>query len=83
MPVQERDGGAHCVCMVQRSARACCCVDGCPAGTDFDHNVKHWRIFADVLNDVAIFIELIAPSFPSAFVPLVCLSSLFKVWRFL
>jgi len=47
-------------------------------GTEFDHNVKTWRIFADVLCDVAIFIELLAPMFPSVFVGLVCVSSILK-----
>eukprot|EP00051_Salpingoeca_urceolata_P022488 m.368408 g.368408 ORF g.368408 m.368408 type:complete len:442 (-) comp19977_c1_seq9:49-1374(-) len=45
-------------------------------GTDLDNNSKQWRLVADVLNDVAIFVELLSPAFPSYFVLLVCFSSL-------
>jgi hypothetical protein len=36
------------------------------------------RLFADVLNDVAIFIELLAPIFPAIFVLIACLASVAK-----
>ena len=48
------------------------------AGTDLDNNVKQWRLFADILNDVSIFIELLAPMFPATFTLLVCTASLFR-----
>jgi hypothetical protein len=44
-------------------------------GSDVDRNPKRWRILADVLNDVAMTLELIAPSFPSAFFVILCVAS--------
>eukprot|EP00088_Acartia_fossae_P013012 TRINITY_DN1673_c0_g1_i10.p1 TRINITY_DN1673_c0_g1~~TRINITY_DN1673_c0_g1_i10.p1 ORF type:complete len:403 (-),score=64.79 TRINITY_DN1673_c0_g1_i10:473-1681(-) len=32
-------------------------------GTQLDYDCKKWRLFADVLNDVAMFIEILTPSF--------------------
>ncbi|XP_060679021.1 RUS1 family protein C16orf58 homolog, partial [Hemiscyllium ocellatum] len=43
-----------------------------------DCDAKKWRLFADVLNDVAIFLEILAPGFPSLFTTIVCVSGLFK-----
>ena len=47
-------------------------------GTDLDNNAKQWRLVADFLNDVALFVELVAPAFPRYFVFLVCFASLAK-----
>ena len=47
-------------------------------GTDLDNNAQQWRLIADLLNDVALFVELIAPAFPAYFVWLVCFASLAK-----
>ncbi|CAI7992683.1 RUS family member 1 [Geodia barretti] len=44
-------------------------------GVDLDCNAKRWRLVADVLNDVGRFLELVAPSLPHLFLPLVCLAS--------
>ena len=33
-------------------------------GTDLDHACKKWRLFADVLNDAAMMLELSGPLFP-------------------
>jgi hypothetical protein len=38
-----------------------------------------WRLFADLINDVALFLDMLAPSWPRLFLPLICLSSIFKV----
>jgi hypothetical protein len=46
--------------------------------TRLDCNSKAWRLFADVLNDVSICIEIAAPYFPGLFVELACLGSLGK-----
>ena len=35
-------------------------------GTDLDHACKKWRLFADVLNDAAMMLELSGPLFPKA-----------------
>ncbi|XP_048476864.1 RUS1 family protein C16orf58 homolog, partial [Rhincodon typus] len=43
-----------------------------------DCDAKKWRLFADILNDLAIFIEIIAPAFPSFFTLIVCTSGVFK-----
>uniref|UniRef100_A0A0N5AZB6 DUF647-domain-containing protein n=1 Tax=Syphacia muris TaxID=451379 RepID=A0A0N5AZB6_9BILA len=40
-----------------------------------DSDCKKWRIAADVLNDIAFFMDLIAPMFPLHFAYIVCLSS--------
>lgn len=40
-----------------------------------DANCKQWRLFADVLNDVAFSLDLIAPVFPNFFGIIVCISS--------
>lgn len=47
-------------------------------GTELDADSKKWRLFADVLNDIAFFIDLLAAHFRSLFTLLVCLSSLFR-----
>lgn len=41
------------------------------------------RLFADVLNDIAMFIEILAPYFPVFFTLIMCVSGVFKVSRIL
>lgn len=38
-------------------------------GTDFDSNCKKWRLFADILNDGAMFVEMLLPSIPKVWIP--------------
>lgn len=33
-------------------------------GGDMDNNAKQWRIVADILNDLALTVDLVAPWFP-------------------
>ena len=47
--------------------------------TDLDCNAKFWRLIADILNDFANFLELIAPLFPAFFLLIVCCASVSKV----
>ncbi|XP_039186382.1 RUS family member 1 isoform X4 [Crotalus tigris] len=47
-------------------------------GSKLDCDAKQWRLFADVLNDVAIFMEIMAPAFPACFTLIVCTSCFFK-----
>ncbi|XP_044303943.1 RUS family member 1 isoform X2 [Varanus komodoensis] len=47
-------------------------------GSKLDCDAKQWRLFADVLNDVAILMEILAPAFPAGFTFIVCLSGFFK-----
>ncbi|XP_022382118.1 RUS1 family protein C16orf58 homolog isoform X2 [Enhydra lutris kenyoni] len=47
-------------------------------GTKLDCNAKQWRLFADILNDVAMFLEIIAPIYPIFFTVIVCTSNLAK-----
>uniref|UniRef100_A0A8D2IXX8 Chromosome 16 open reading frame 58 n=1 Tax=Varanus komodoensis TaxID=61221 RepID=A0A8D2IXX8_VARKO len=49
----------------------------CPQ-SKLDCDAKQWRLFADVLNDVAILMEILAPAFPAGFTFIVCLSGFFK-----
>lgn len=45
-------------------------------GSDLDHNCKKWRLFADIMNDSAILIELTAPFWTTSCVQFVlCLAS--------
>ncbi|KAK0153743.1 RUS1 family protein C16orf58 [Merluccius polli] len=47
-------------------------------GTKLDSEAKKWRLFADVLNDFAMFMEIVAPSFPTSFTLIVCTAGIFK-----
>ncbi|XP_044159106.1 RUS family member 1 [Bufo gargarizans] len=47
-------------------------------GSRLDCDAKRWRLFADVLNDLAIFMEILAPVFPSCFTVTVCIAGVFK-----
>lgn len=37
------------------------------------------RLFADILNDIAMFMEILAPYFPAVFTLIMCVSGIFKV----
>lgn len=41
-----------------------------------DSNLKMWRFYADILNDLAISLDLIAPFFKHLLLPITCLSNL-------
>ncbi|XP_035877244.1 RUS family member 1 isoform X5 [Phyllostomus discolor] len=43
-----------------------------------DCNAKQWRLFADILNDVAMFLEIMAPIYPVCFTVTICISNLAK-----
>ncbi|XP_053219536.1 RUS family member 1 isoform X6 [Podarcis raffonei] len=47
-------------------------------GSKLDCDAKQWRLFADVLNDMAILMEILAPAFPACFTLIVCISGFFK-----
>ncbi|XP_049601253.1 RUS family member 1 isoform X4 [Syngnathus scovelli] len=47
-------------------------------GNKLDSEAKKWRLFADILNDVAMFMEILAPFFPAWFTLIACTSGLFK-----
>ncbi|KAM7371910.1 hypothetical protein PAMP_009110 [Pampus punctatissimus] len=47
-------------------------------GSKLDSEAKKWRLFADVLNDVAMFMEILAPFFPAFFTLIVCTAGIFK-----
>lgn len=47
-------------------------------GTKLDSEAKKWRLFADVLNDLAMFMEILAPFFPAFFLLIVCTAGVFK-----
>ncbi|XP_076608755.1 RUS family member 1 [Chaetodon auriga] len=47
-------------------------------GSKLDSEAKKWRLFADVLNDIAMFMEILAPYFPALFTPIVCTAGIFK-----
>uniref|UniRef100_A0A4W5LX04 RUS family member 1 n=1 Tax=Hucho hucho TaxID=62062 RepID=A0A4W5LX04_9TELE len=45
-----------------------------PPRNKLDSEAKKWRLVADVLNDIAIFMEILAPNFPMCFTLIVCSS---------
>lgn len=47
-------------------------------GTKLDTEGKKWRLFADVLNDLAFFMEILAPFFPALFLLIVCSAGVFR-----
>ncbi|KAM8825242.1 RUS family member 1 [Synchiropus picturatus] len=47
-------------------------------GSKLDSEAKKWRLFADVLNDVAMFMEILAPYCPACFTFIMCTSGIFK-----
>ncbi|XP_031718240.1 RUS family member 1 isoform X2 [Anarrhichthys ocellatus] len=47
-------------------------------GSKLDSEAKKWRLFADVLNDIAMFMEILAPYFPACFILIVCTAGIFK-----
>lgn len=48
------------------------------SSANFGQNAKSWRLFADYINNVGITLDLLAPLSQSLFLPLICLSSVFK-----
>ncbi|KAM6166020.1 RUS family member 1 [Erethizon dorsatum] len=47
-------------------------------GSKLDCNAKQWRLFADILNDAAMFLEIVAPVLPVCFTVTVSTSNLAK-----
>uniref|UniRef100_A0A8D2DM77 RUS family member 1 n=1 Tax=Sciurus vulgaris TaxID=55149 RepID=A0A8D2DM77_SCIVU len=47
-------------------------------GSKLDCNAKQWRLFADILNDLAMFLEIMAPIYPICFTMTVSTSNLAK-----
>ncbi|KAK3927586.1 RUS family member 1 [Frankliniella fusca] len=47
-------------------------------GTSLDANCKKWRLFADVLNDFAMFLELLLPYFMGYSTMLLCAATVLK-----
>ena len=46
--------------------------------SSLDRNAKSWRLAADVMNDLAMFVELLSPLFPALFLWLACAGSLLR-----
>lgn len=47
-------------------------------GSKLDSEAKKWRIFADVLNNISLFMEILAPHFPAFFTLTVCIARVFR-----
>ncbi|XP_064612528.1 RUS family member 1-like [Liolophura sinensis] len=47
-------------------------------GTKLDSDAKRWRLFADITNDVAIFLEILAPYLGVYFTAVVCVAGVAK-----
>jgi len=50
----------------------------CSYRTKLDGQCKKWRLFADILNDVAMGMELLVPYFLSYSVVILCMSTVMK-----
>lgn len=48
-------------------------------GSRFDANARRWRLFADVINDVGLLLDMVSPLVPSCFLATVCVASVCKV----
>ncbi|KAG8196278.1 hypothetical protein JTE90_023833 [Oedothorax gibbosus] len=47
-------------------------------GTSLDIDCKKWRLFADILNDVAMLLDLLSPFCPYYFTFIICVSGVMK-----
>lgn len=47
-------------------------------GSNLDANAKTWRFMADIINDVAMTLEICIPLAPHLFLPIVCTTSILK-----
>lgn len=47
-------------------------------GTKLDSDCKRWRLFADALNDIAMFLDLVTAYFQDHFMFIICISGLMK-----
>ncbi|KAL4223503.1 hypothetical protein ACF0H5_016974 [Mactra antiquata] len=47
-------------------------------GTSLDCDAKRWRLFADIINDIAILLEIMGPHLPFSFTIVVCISGTLK-----
>ncbi|KAK9681091.1 Vitamin B6 photo-protection and homoeostasis [Popillia japonica] len=47
-------------------------------GSSLDSDCKKWRMFADITNDAAMFLELTVPYFPEASLYILCLTTTMK-----
>lgn len=47
-------------------------------GSNLDANAKTWRFMADILNDLAMTLEICIPMVPHLFLPLICTGSVLK-----
>lgn len=47
-------------------------------GTSLDADCKKWRLFADIINDIAMFLELLLPFFMGYSTALLCVANIFK-----
>lgn len=47
-------------------------------GSQLDADCKKWRLFADLINDIAIFTDLLSPYFVNCFTLIQCVSGLAK-----
>jgi hypothetical protein len=48
------------------------------SSANFGQNVKSWRLFADLINNIGITLDMLAPIFRHQFLVLVCLASICK-----
>lgn len=49
------------------------------SSANFGQNIKSWRLFADLINNIGITLDIIAPLYPEKFLVIVCIASICKV----
>ncbi|XP_036797285.1 RUS1 family protein C16orf58 homolog isoform X2 [Oncorhynchus mykiss] len=67
-----------CWCWKPRGNSCCCNNYLVITRNKLDSEAKKWRLVADVLNDIAMFMEILAPNFPTCFTLIVCSAGIFK-----
>ncbi|RCN33781.1 hypothetical protein ANCCAN_20370 [Ancylostoma caninum] len=59
---------SHCIWLFQRQS----------IGSELDYDCKKWRLVADIMNDLAFFIDLLSPALSGSFFICACTSSLLR-----
>ncbi|EPB67866.1 hypothetical protein ANCCEY_13044 [Ancylostoma ceylanicum] len=53
-------------------------LKGAGVGSELDYDCKKWRLVADIMNDLAFFIDLLSPALSGSFFICACTSSLLR-----
>lgn len=62
-----------------RDGAATCFLEFVQFDVFVNFSLCFFRLFADILNDVAMFVDILAPYFPAFFTLITCVSGIFRV----